>query len=440
MKIFSLNLGIKNKGIAPLMIVFIVLSALVAGEIIWTVYNLTKKSKVAPAKPGLEKVEEVVKEKIQKPTEEEKPTPVEKKSEEITPPKEEVTKKPAPVPANIQTFVTYAYTDPQAGMEAFRLLIPKSWQAQGSIVWAAKPALPAQSNFRFFNPSGTEEFDIFPTQDYFWTDNQVFLYANPPGSLRFGTVVAQPISLHSAFTTVIIPKFRGNINGLRIVEEKEVPELAELAKGPATEGVSASAEAGKIRIEYQEGGKQMEEEMYTAVSQFIVYLPGSYFSPDYSINYWYIDYIFSFKAAKGKLDANTKLFQTMIYSTQLNPKWFAKVANVKEQLAQLAIQNIEAVGRMGQMIAQAGSEMRADQQQAWEYRQGVNDKISQNFSDYIRGVDRYNDPLSGKEVELPSGYNNAWANSSGEYIVSDSPSYNPNIGSNLNWQQLQIAK
>ena len=80
--------------------------------------------------------------------------------------------------------------------------------------------------------------------------------------------------------------------------------------------------------------------------------------------------------------------------------------------------------------------MRADQQAAWEQRQRVNDKISQNFSDYIRGVDRYNDPFSGKEVELPSGYGTAWANNLGEYVVTDSPGYNPNIGSNLTWQPM----
>lgn len=348
--------------------------------------------------------------------------------------------KESQLPADVQTFVTYSYTDPTAGMEALRMLLPKGWQAKGSIAWSAKPALPAQANFRFYNPNGTEEFDVLPTQDYFWTDNQVFLYTNPPGSLRFGTVVAQPIGLHSAFTGIIIPKFRGNVSGLRIIEGKEVPELAKLAKGEPTQGVNASAEAGKIRIEYQENGKQMEEEMYAAVSQFVTYLPGSYLSPGYFINYWYIDYIFSFKAEKGKLDAQSKIFQTMAHSLKINPRWFAKVANVKEQLAQMVIKGIQAVGRIGEMVARAGSEMRADQQRDWERRQQASDRLAQNFSDYIRGVDRFYDPLAGKEVELPSGYGRAWANNLGEYIVSDSPSYNPNIGSNLNWQELQPIK
>ena len=337
-------------------------------------------------------------------------------------------------PANLQTFIIYKYIDPMAGMEAFRLLIPKGWQADGGVSWVANPALPAQFNFRFYNPAGKEEFDIFPTQAYFWTNNQLFLYTNPPGSLRFGTLVAEPIDLRAAFTNVILPNFRGQAGGLRIVESKTVPELAALAQGAPTPGVEASADGGKIRIEYQENGRLMEEEMYAAVSQFVIPMPG------YFINYWYIDYIFSFKAEKGKLDSQSKIFQTMIYSLKVNPPYFAKVANVKEQMAQMVIRGIQAIGRIGEMIARAGSDMRADQQQAWEQRQQAQDRIAQNFSDYVRGVERFNDPFTGQEVELPSGYGYAWANNLGEYVVTSSPGYNPNIGSNLHWEPLPIAK
>ncbi|MEW6419400.1 MAG: hypothetical protein AB1480_15015 [Nitrospirota bacterium] len=340
----------------------------------------------------------------------------------------------------IQTFVTYKYTDPMTGMEAFRLLIPKGWRAEGKIIWSSNPALPAQAGFRFYNPKSTEELNLFPTQSYFWTNNQIFLRTNPPGTFRFGTLVMSPIDLNTAFTKVIIPKARARVTDLRIINKKEVSELAKLATGASTPGVHSSAEAGKIRIQYTENGRQMEEEMYAAVSQFITELPGSFFTRGYFINYWYIDYVFSLRAEKGKLDSHSKVFQTMVYSLRANPRWFAKVANVKEMMAQQIIRGIRPVGRIGEMVARAGSEMREDQMRSWEQRQQAQDRIAQNFSDYIRGVDRFYDPLAGKEVELPSGYGRAWANNLGEYIVTDSPSYNPNIGSNLHWEELNSAK
>jgi hypothetical protein len=342
--------------------------------------------------------------------------------------------------AGTQAFFTYKYTDPMTHMEVFRMLIPKGWKADGEVKWSADPALPVQSSFRFFNPGGAEELNFFPAHAFFWTNNALFLSTNPPGSLRFGTRVAGPVTLHDAFTRTVIPGAGRSMGGVTIVKENPVPELAGLARGLPAQGVNASAEAGKIRIIYAESGKQMEEEFYAAVSQFVTHLPGSGNRGNYFIDYWYIDHAFSFRDVKGKLDSRAKIFQTMIYSLKFNQHWIAKVVNVKEMLAQSYIKGIKAVGQMGQMIAQAGSQMREDQQRAWEQRQQVNDRIVQNFSDHIRGVERYSDPRAGKEVELPAGYGNAWANDLGEYVVSESPSFNPNLNSNQHWEPLKPAK
>lgn len=65
------------------------------------------------------------------------------------------------------------------------------------------------------------------------------------------------------------------------------------------------------------------------------------------------------------------------------------------------------------------------------------DKGSEQFSDNTLGIDRYFDPYVGREVQLPSGYNHAWSNNNGEYIVSDNPNFNPNVGSNLHWEALE---
>ena len=74
---------------------------------------------------------------------------------------------------------------------------------------------------------------------------------------------------------------------------------------------------------------------------------------------------------------------------------------------------------------------------SYQQRQQVYDKISDNFSRYVRGVEQYHDPVENRQVELPSGYDNAWTNSLGEYVLSEGPGFNPNIGSNLNWQKIE---
>jgi hypothetical protein len=151
---------------------------------------------------------------------------------------------------------------------------------------------------------------------------------------------------------------------------------------------------------------------------------------------WFVDYIFSFKAEKGKLETNTKLFQTIAFSFKLNPLWFSKYNQVIEYLAQREIQQIRNIGQLSRIISQTHNEISDMMMESYNQRQIVTDRISENFSDYIRGVDRYYNPIEERPVELPSGYQNAWTNSLGEYIVSEDPNYNPNIGSNLNWQRM----
>jgi hypothetical protein len=70
----------------------------------------------------------------------------------------------------------------------------------------------------------------------------------------------------------------------------------------------------------------------------------------------------------------------------------------------------------------------------------MNDRVSNQFSQYIRGVDSYYNPLEEKNVELPTGYDNVWVNPLGEYVLAENSSYNPNIGGNQNFQRLELAK
>ena len=346
----------------------------------------------------------------------------------------------AAAPTAPLTFVPYRYVDPVVGMEAFHLLLPKGWRAEGGVAWSMNPALPAALRFRFYDPQGPAQFELLPTQSYFWTDNRLFLSTNPPGTLRFGTFVAAPLDLDGAFSRVLLPQFRGGLQDWELLTRERVPELARLALGATVPGVDARGDAGKIRFAYRQNGQACEEEMYAAVTNFVTRLPPSAMAGPYFIDYWYIDYVFAFRDARGRLDANSRLFQTMVFSLKVNPRWFAKVVNTKEELAQMAIRGIQAVGRAGEIAARASSDLREEQLADWERRQAAKDRAAENFSDNLRGVDRFTDPHSGNEVELPSGYGHAWANNLGEYVVTESPDYNPAIGSNLQWVPMPPAR
>jgi len=201
------------------------------------------------------------------------------------------------------------------------------------------------------------------------------------------------------------------------------------------QGIGTSGATGaKLRVIYTKDGITMEEEFYAVVESFSFPVQSMYGTSYNTI--WYIDYIFSFKAEKGKLESNTKIFQTITSSFKINPHWYAKYSNVIEYMAQQKISQIKSVGEFSRMLSRMSDQVSEEKMQQFKARGDVYDEVSQKFSDNTLGIDRYINPHEEKEVELPSGYNHAWCNNNGEYILSDDPNFNPNEGSNLHWESM----
>lgn len=339
----------------------------------------------------------------------------------------------------IISFRKYTYIDQQGtGLEAFSFLMPSDWKFEGGMQWILdNPAMPAVTAFRVFNPAGKEQFEVFPNHCYFWTTNQQQLYLSPPGSRYFGSVVMQPVTAREALQDIILPEFRSGMPGLVISKNEDLPELPELVgAGKQQEAfVTPAATGARLRVSYMENGVPMEEEFY-AVTESITFPVQGLMGTSYN-TIWYIDYIFSFKSEKGKLESHTREFQTITSSFKLNPAWYAKYSNVIVYMAQQQIRQIHSIGEFSRMLSRMSDQMSTESMRQFEARGQVYDKVSRQFSDNMLGIDRYYDPFEGREVELPSGYNHAWSNNLGEYIVTDNPNFNPNVGSNLHWESLE---
>lgn len=341
--------------------------------------------------------------------------------------------------ASTVRFKTFKYIDKQGiGTEAFSMLIPADWQFEGGIQWMLdNPAMPAMLAFRVTNSKGPEEFEAFPNHMFFWTNNQMLLSMFPVGSRYFGSEVRQPLNPTDFVQNILVPRFRGNVSDLRIVGTENLPDLArQLGAGTQSQpGVSTSADSGKVKIEYRRDGRLMEESIYAVIESFTYPIQTMYGTVS-NMN-WIGEYLFSFKAEKGKLDVSSKVFQTIVNSFRMNPQWFNKYSQLTEYLIRNQIKQIQRIGDISRIVSQTNNEISDMIMETYENRQAVYDTISTNFSQAIRGVDEYYDPIAEQPVELPIGYDRAWTNSLGEYILSDDYSFDPNAGSNRNWQQME---
>lgn len=333
---------------------------------------------------------------------------------------------------------TFAYVDSQGtGLEAFRMLIPAGWQFSGGAQWRMNnPGTPVVIGFQVYNPAGEEAFEVFPNQPFFWTNSPMTMMNFPRGSFYFGNEMQPPAGALQVLREIIVPRFRGKAPGLQLIGQESLPDLPRMvqAGSPGASGGATTADGGKIRIRYQKNNRFIDEEIYGVVEATRISTPGLFGSTE-SI-FWAADYLFSFRAMAGRLESFADLFQAIIYSFRLNPQWYARCAQISQYMIQNQIRQIHNVGQISRIISQTHSQISDMIMDSYNQRQQTMDRISTNFSQAIRGVDEYYDPVEQRGVELPGGYGYAWVNGLGDYVLTDNPSYNPNLGSNMNWQQM----
>jgi hypothetical protein len=149
------------------------------------------------------------------------------------------------------------------------------------------------------------------------------------------------------------------------------------------------------------------------------------------------DKLYGLRALRGQLDEATKLFETIIHSTRINLPWYNRYAQLVQVLTQAQMNQIRAAGELSRYLSRTSSEISDMMRQSYEQRQASQDRINKNWSQYMRGVEEFHDPVAGRPVELPSGYPNAWVNHRGEYIVTESANFNPNVELDGNWSKLE---
>ena len=315
------------------------------------------------------------------------------------------------------------------------MLVPEGWTFEGGITWILdNPGMPATAWLRASNASAREELEVFPNQSFFWTDNPMNRQMFPQGSKYFGAEVRMPVGPVQALKTIVLDRFRSSAKSLSVLKEERLPELASSLGASSGQG-GMSAEGGSIRVRYSVDGSSVEEEFYALVESFAIPIPSAY--GQFTNTLWTVSYIFSIKAPHGGLDSLRPMFRSMASSIRVNPQWINTYVQVVNFLIQNQMRQIRNAGELSRIIGRTHREISDDMMRAWEDRQAVYDRLSERFSQSIRGVDEYYDPVSERGVELPAGYRNAWVNGLGEYVIAEQEDFNPNIGSNQNWQRME---
>jgi len=319
--------------------------------------------------------------------------------------------------------------DPGIGTRAFTMLVPSGWKHEGGVHWQHQFSNLASGDLKVKDPRSKAALEIVPIVPACWDESGTLGFT--PGTNYMGNVVARPPRDAADYVAqYFVPMLRQDRKNLKISGSKALPEVARLVEKNVQEpSMRKTVSAARVRLEYEDGGTPMAEDVYVTMVA-----SRSALIPNYVL--WSLEHQYAFRAERDKLDALEPLLQAMVASVRMDLEWYAGYVQVVRLQQQGQMQSIRDAGEISRRISRNNDEMLASMRSSWEERQRSQDRVSQSFSEAIRGVETYEHPFESRPVELPSGYDDAWVNVRGEYVLSNTAGYDPNVGDTVEWRRL----
>jgi len=302
------------------------------------------------------------------------------------------------------------------GLVASTYLLPSDWTEQDRLYWEYNDAtLPIRFKGIMQSASGDMAIQVFPDVRAVWS-------SGPSGVSGY----QPPRDIISGMKDLVAAERKG-IN-FQYTNQKVLNNQSQ-----NTQYGRQNTQSGVLTIEYEQNGKTFEEEFYGKLDVTSMMTPSMMGNMTSVI--WAASGLFACKAEKGKLEACRKIAETVTTSSRITKPFYNRLLQIIQLLSDQVYAQIYAAGQLSKIISQTNDQMIANIDASYKQTQTAADQSNNQFSDYMRGVDRYSD--GGSEIQLPSGYDHAWINDRGEYILTNTAGWNPGTDFQGNWKSLE---
>lgn len=328
------------------------------------------------------------------------------------------------------------------------LLVPVDWESQAGVVWNIQPldrCNLVQIALRAGGPDG-RGIEIFPAYNWIWDDDPALVLQANAMQAQFGVrpCDVQPPMPAADYIKSRLGQIRPNARLVRIEPAHKVQEMLErqarqTEQSFAQHGLRQSVrpDAARARLNYDLDGRPMEEWLCGYTITFArpgIGMDRQTLQLIQKYSYGCVAYLTAQRAPAGQLDAAEKFFDLVWSTSRMNPEWEARVIRLTLEIKRMELEGIRDRSRIVSRMAQEIAEMQAE---GWERRQRAEDRMFDSMVASIRGVETYRNPATGEMVTLSSEYGRAWVNNRGEYLVSDSPGFDPNVALREEWKPLE---
>jgi hypothetical protein len=333
------------------------------------------------------------------------------------------------------------------GRPAYDLMIPKDWQFKG---WVNVGVAEGGCFADWFSVVGDAksadnsiELQMLPKYTWQYIDDptgQRQMQQRNAFDAKFKIKpcpVRAPVKAEEFLRRDLLEKYR---KGKTVVSVEPFPELDQLVRyriglppsGGDVNGIHT--EAARARLSYDDDKGQPVEEWLTA--EIIVRkIP---MGPRGSAYDWHAVNVMWFRAPRGQLDANDRLFKLIASTIRPEPEWQKWSNGV---IAGLYQKKQEEAAKQQQIIIDFQNKVAETINGVVAYQQSGSMQSANGTSQLIREVQTFRDPTTGSTFELSNKYDNAWRDPNSQYyVMSDDANFNPNGKFDGNWTQLQLVR
>ncbi len=321
------------------------------------------------------------------------------------------------------------------------MTVPEGWIVENRSVWAYNLIyFPHGYHIVARSPDGEAALFHYPVNSYFWPGGALANRPPDPRAPHLGPTRASPsISAAQAIYQGVIAPFRGKMQGLRVVGWRPVATLPQAVANRQT------GDSVVVRVQYRQGDALIDEDFYGFLEK--VYTTS--FTGPYGTSlehHRFLRYSHSFAARQGQLEAWVPTLAYMHAQSKGDPRW-AELHNkvyqgVNAQFSARMKQgwdSIRAAGEASRAISANNDAMIASLRARSAASSTSRDQINRGFGEYIRGVERVQDPSNPSTHEVSSGSNYYWRSAQGTILGTNDVS-NPNVGSTTSWQRMEPVR
>ncbi|MEM1208076.1 MAG: tetratricopeptide repeat protein [Planctomycetota bacterium] len=342
------------------------------------------------------------------------------------------------------------------------LLVPDGWRVEGGAFWfppqlyATMPSV----DLKVTGPKG-QQLHLMPSGVAVDKRHPPGLNMPQPqqGQVDDGyQVVFMPRSPEEwtrFVTELVLPAHRPGATNIRVTKQEIEPVLTTFMKRqlqPLLQQLNAlnqqnrasglnmqsSADTSFLTFDvtYDQDGQSWRE-MIGLGAGFVYNVSDVGFGPSESTTWW-IDPAMSFRAPQGvSLEEQLPMMMVVANSVQMTPQWFQMRAELQAKAMKtnrnISQDRINTSRKISQINAQTSQEINDIYNQMNQNRQASSDRGQREFIEYVREVETWNTG-DGNAVQLPGGFNNAFSNGQGGFLVTNGSS------APAGWTQLQRAQ